>query len=52
MTPEIIEKLTLVGALVVAVVYLWRAYQAAIDKTIAELKEELKRCDDQKPTEP
>lgn len=38
-----IEKITFLGALLVAVVYLWRAYSAARDETIAALRDEIKR---------
>lgn len=35
------EKITLVAALGLAVVYLWKAYTAARDETIKELKAEI-----------
>lgn len=47
MTPELIEKVSLVAALVVAVVYLWKAYQAAVDRSLNELKEALAKCEEE-----
>ncbi len=48
MTPDTIEKLTLVAALGIAVIFLWRAYQAAIDRTLKEVKEALERCENER----
>lgn len=47
LTPEVAEKLSLVFALGIAVIFLWRAYQAAIDRAMSELKEALKRCEEE-----
>lgn len=41
MSMDAVEKITLVAALAVAVVYLWKAYQGARDETIKELKAEI-----------
>lgn len=38
---EAVEKVTLVMALAIAVMYLWKAYTAARDETIKELKAEI-----------
>lgn len=37
---DALEKLTLLAALALAVVYLWRGYTAARDETIRVLREE------------
>ncbi len=38
---DAVEKITLVAALALAVVYLWKAYTGARDETIKELKAEI-----------
>lgn len=51
MDVSVLEKLSLLAALAIAVIYLWRGYVAARDETIAELRKQnaallvdLERC--------
>ncbi len=38
---DVVEKLTLIAALAIAVVYLWKAYTGARDETIKALQAEI-----------